>query len=75
MNNNFIAVKTLCNFGGIGILETNSDFVTSAFSYDSEGDFIQPTNKKTTRIFYDKEGRAFFKRYNVKYYIDEFIRV
>lgn len=42
---------------------------------ESEGNFIQPTNKKTTRIFYNKEGRAFFKRYNVKYYIDEFIRV
>lgn len=59
MNNNFIAVKTLCNFGGIGILEANSDFITSAFSYDSEGNFIQPTNKKQHVFFTIKKAGHF----------------
>lgn len=67
-----IAVKTLCNIGGIAILAINEEEekITSCFyNLDKE------ESRRTTKLFYNREGSPYFKRYNVKYYLNEFLRV
>lgn len=67
-----IAVKTLCNTGGIAILaiDETEDKITSCF-YNMD----KKESQCTTKIFYDTEGAPYFKRYGVKYCLDEFLRV
>lgn len=67
-----IAIKTLCNTGSIAILaiDEEEEKITSCFyNMDKE------ESQCTTKIFYDREGAPYFKRYNVKYYLGEFLRV
>lgn len=67
-----IAVKALCNTGSIAILalDEEEEKITSCFyNMDKE------ESRYTTKIFYDREGEPYFKRYNVKYYLGEFLRV
>lgn len=67
-----IAIKTLCNIGSIAILaidETEDKIVSCFYNMDKQ------ENTRTTKIFYDAEGAPYFKRYNVKYYLNEFLRV
>lgn len=67
-----IAVKTLCNIGNIAILalDEEEEKITSCFyNMDKE------ESRYTTKIFYNAEGIPFFKRYGVKYYLNEFLRV
>lgn len=67
-----IAVKTLCNIGSIAILaiDEQEDKITSCF-YNMD----KKESQHTTKIFYDTEGAPYFKRYGVKYYLNEFLRV
>lgn len=67
-----IAIKTLCNTGSIAILaiDETEDKITSCFyNMDKE------ESRYTTKLFYDREGIPYFKRYGVKYYLGEFLRV
>lgn len=67
-----IAVKTLCNIASIAILaiDNEGEKITSCFyNMDKE------ESRCTTKIFYDMEGTPYFKRYNVKHYLNEFLRI
>ena len=73
VNNKPVAVMSICNTCSIVILDIVygiDDCIISAFSDD--GGY---KHKRKTRIFYDNNGRAYFNRYNMKYYLDEFIRI
>ena len=66
-----LAVMGLSNNYCIVILDIIydiNDYVVSAFCYDDGY-----KHKRKTRIFYD--NRPYFKRYGVKYYLDEFTRI
>ena len=67
-----IAIKTLCNTGSIAILalDEEEDKITSCF-YNMD----KKESQRTTKIFFDREGSPYFKRYDVKYYLNEFLRV
>lgn len=67
-----IAIKTLCNIGSIAILaiDETAEKITSCFyNMDKE------ESQRTTKIFYNMEGVPYFKRYGVKYYLNEFLRI
>lgn len=69
---NPIAVKSLCNIGGIAILaiDEREDKITSCFyNMDKQED------TRTTKIFWDANGEPYFNRYKVKYYLHDFLRV
>ena len=73
VNNKPIAVMGLSNNYSIVILDIIydiNDYVISAFS-DGEN----YSHKRKTRIFYDNDGRNYFVRYGIKYYLDEFMRI
>lgn len=67
-----IAVKTLCNTGSIAILaiDDKEEKITSCFY-----NMGRQEATRSTKIFYDVNGKPYFKRYNVKYYFNEFLRV
>lgn len=67
-----IAIKTLCNIGSIAILaiDEEEEKITSCFY-----NMGKKESQRTTKIFYDRESTPYFKRYNVKYYLNEFLRV
>ncbi len=67
-----IAIKGLCNIGSIAILafDETEDKITSCF-YNMD----KQESTRTTKIFYDAEGNAYFKRYGAKYYLNEFLRI
>lgn len=67
-----IAVKTLCNIGSIAILaiDETEDKITSCFY-----NMGKKESQCTTKIFYDTESTPYFKRYGVKYYLNEFLLV
>ena len=65
-----IAVKALCNTGSIAILalDEEEEKITSCFyNMDKE------ESRYTTKIFYNREGSPYFKRYGVKYYLSDFL--
>ena len=67
-----IAIKTLCNIGSIAILaidETEDKIISCFYNMDKK------EGQRKTKIFYDAKGAPYFKRYNVKYYLNEFLRV
>ena len=73
VNNKPIAVMGICNTCSIVIFDIIydiNDYVISAFS-DGEN----YSHKRKTRIFYDNNGRSYFVRYDVKYYLDDFMRI
>ena len=67
-----IAAQGLTNCFGIAILaiDEQEDKITSCF-YNMD----KKESQYTTKIFYDTEGDPYFKRYGVKYYLNEFLRV
>ena len=67
-----IAIKTLCNTGSIAILaidEVEGKITSCFYNMDKE------ESRRTVKIFYDREGEPYFKRYGAKYYLNEFLRV
>ena len=67
-----IAIKTLTNIFSIAVLaiDEQEEKITSCF-YNMD----KKESQNTTKIFYDTEGTPYFKRYGVKYYLNEFLRV
>lgn len=63
-----LAYKTLCSDFGIwidGFIYDIDDKVTFHYTNDK---------KHTVKIYYTKEGRAYFKAWGERHYIDEFMR-
>ena len=72
-NNNFIAVCTMSNFGGLGIISIEhgiNDKVTTAFDF---GNGIE--NISTAKIRTNAKGEDYFIKFGRRYYIREFMRV
>lgn len=67
----FIATQHFCNIGGIGIysIDPASDTIYTAFWFGGK-----EQNARRTNIYYTAAGRAYFRRYNRRYYLDEFMR-
>ena len=72
-NNNFIAVCTMSNFGGLGIISINygiNDTLTTAFDF---GNGME--NISTAKIRYNAQGEDYFIKFGRRYYLHDFMRV
>jgi hypothetical protein len=70
---NAIAIYALTAFNSIEILKINYDIDdTVIFRYNNEG---EKTGKHRAKIRYTKDGQPYFKSYNLKFMLDDFIRV
>lgn len=73
MENNFIAVCTMSNFGGLGIISIEhgiNDKVTTAFDF---GNGME--NISTAIIRYNAKGEDYFIKFGRRHYIRDFMRV
>lgn len=62
----------LCNWGGLVVYEIIygiDDAIISGFDYGNG-----PQDLRTTKIYYTCGGRAYIRRYNRRYYLDEISR-
>lgn len=69
---NPIAVKTLTNIFSIAVLaidEEEEKIISCFYNMDKQ------EGTRRTKIFYDAEGAPYFKRYGVKHYLNEFLRI
>ena len=57
-------------FTGIGIIDIEYGIEDVCVN-----EYFSPTEKRKARnkIYHDKEGKAYIKKYGCKYYLDEFI--
>lgn len=72
-NNNFIAICTMSNWGGLGIISIEygiEDKVTTAFDF---GNGIR--NKSTATIRTSAKGEDYFIKFGRKYYLKDFMRI
>lgn len=67
-----IAVQVLTNCFSIAILaiDEQEDKITSCFYNMDKQDSV-----RTTNIFWDANGNAYFNRYRRKYFLSNFLRV
>lgn len=67
-----IAIQALTNCFSIAILaiDEREDKITSCFYNMDEQDSV-----RTTNIFWDAKGNAYFNRYRRKYFLRDFLRV
>lgn len=67
-----IAIQGLTNVFSIAVLAIDEleDKITSCF-YDMD----KQDSVRTTKLFYDINGNAYFNRYRVKYFLSDFLRV
>lgn len=67
-----IAIQALTNCFSIAILaiDDREDKITSCFYNMDEQDSV-----RTTNIFWDAKGNAYFNRYRRKYFLRDFLRV
>lgn len=73
MENNFIAVCPMSNFGGLGIISIEhgiDDMVTTAFDF---GNGMK--NKSTAKIRYNASGEDYFIKLGRRYYLKDFTGV
>lgn len=72
-NNNFIAVCTMSNFGGLGIISIEygiEDKITTAFDF---GNGME--NISTAKIRYNAQGEDYFIKFGKRYYLRDFMRI
>jgi hypothetical protein len=70
---NVIAVYALTAFNSIEILSINHDIDDKViFRYNNEG---EKTRRHWAKIRYTEEGQPYFRSYNLKLMLDDFIRV
>ena len=72
-NNKFLAVCTMSNFGGLGIISIEygiEDTVTTAFDFGSG-----MKNISTAKIRYNVKGEDYFIKFGRRHYIRDFMRV
>ena len=64
-----IGIYTLCNFGGLAILDIDDDKATAAYNF---GDGYKQIRRHT--IYYTYTGRAYIRKNGTRYYFDQIIR-
>ena len=62
-----IATIGICNMLSLDIIDINDEKITTIFS--------DGTSRTTAKIHYDEDGNSYFKKYGVRYNLDEFIRL
>lgn len=73
MENKFIAVMGMNNFGGLGIISIEhgiDDTVTTAFDF---GNGMK--NISTAKIRYNASGEDYFIKFGKRYYFRDFMRI
>lgn len=68
-----IGALPLSNFGGLVVLAINYGVYVTAVSAFEWGDGYQGIRE--TRIHETPAGRAYIRRYSVRYYMDQIIRI
>lgn len=68
-----VGVLNLCNFGGLAIMEIDSDIDDYVIVCDNYGDGYKNISK--CRVCYNAKGRPYFTRHKQRYYLNEFMRV
>jgi hypothetical protein len=64
-----IGIYTLCNFGGLVILDMDDEKATAAFNF---GDGYTQIRRHT--IYYTFTGRAYIRKNGRRYYFDQIIK-
>ena len=64
-----VGLYTLCNFGGLVVLDIDDEKATAAFDF---GDGYQQIRRHT--IFYTYTGRAYIRKNGRRYYFDQIMR-
>ena len=64
-----VGLYTLCNFGGLVILDIEDEKATAAFDF---GDGYTQIRRHT--IFYTYTGRAYIRKNGRRYYFDQIMR-
>ena len=65
-----VGLYTLCNFGGLVVLDIDDEKATAAFDF---GDGYQQIRRHT--IFYTYTGRAYIRKGGTRYYFDQIMRL
>lgn len=65
-----IGIFTLCNFGGLAILDIDDDKATAAYNF---GDGYKQIRRHT--IHYTYTGRAYIRKSGRRYYFDQIIKL
>ena len=68
-NTDPIGIYTLCNFGGLAILDIDGDKATAAYNF---GEGYKQIRRHT--IYYTFTGRAYIRKNGRRYYFDQIIR-
>lgn len=64
-----IGIYTLCNFGGLAILDIDGDRATAAYNF---GEGYKQIRRHT--IYYTFTGRAYIRKNGRRYYFDQIIK-
>ena len=72
MEKKYIAVYNITAFHGIGILDIVHEIDDYCLCEYFGTDDIKTTKNK---IYTDKNGRNYIKKYNTRYYLDEFMKI
>ena len=68
-----VGVLTLCNWGGLSIMEIEHGFDDYVYVCDNYGDGYKNITKN--RINYNAKGNPYFIRNGKRYYLSEFMKV
>lgn len=69
-NTKALGVITLCNFGGLEILDQNCEEVVACFNFGTGRQQI-----RRHKITYTANGRAYIRKAGHRYYLDRFMGV
>lgn len=64
-----IGVYTLCNFGGLAVLDMDGEKATAAYNFGNGYKQIRRHN-----IYYTYTGRAYIRKNGRRYYFDQIIK-
>ena len=68
-NTKAVGYLTLCNFGGLEILDINCEEAVACFNFGNSREMI-----RKHKIIYTSSGRAFIRKMGRKYYLGEIMR-
>jgi hypothetical protein len=68
-----LGVLTICNFGGLAIMEIEDGIDTYVYVTDNYGDGYKNLSKN--KVYYDAKGNSYFVRNRVRYYLHDFMKV
>ena len=61
-----IGVMTLCNFGGLEILDINCEEAIACFNFGNGREMV-----KRHKITYTAQGKAYIRKMGRRYYLDQ----